>query len=165
MAPVAWERGLADVAASLRAADVGGLDRLVVNADGTGSLFTSLRFPHLRAQDVYDLRQRAIVSLLREVFVSRTLGHKIVRQHLPLTTGAIDVQHGIDHLSQIDLSRSATMFCRGRYWGNELPLSVCEISGVGLSRAGVHAGTPGSWVKGMLESTPYSEAASRSLLR
>ena len=80
---------LAPIIPPFRASHFRRLDRLTVDASGTGSRRAPFLDAHLGTQAADDLGPRAVVPPLRKVVVDCTLGEQILRSHIPLTPGPI----------------------------------------------------------------------------
>ena len=89
---------LAPVVAPL-AADLGPLDRLAVDAAGARARARRPASPDLPPQGVHDRLPGAVVAPLAEVVVDGALGREVVRQHVPLAAGAVDVEDGVEDLA------------------------------------------------------------------
>ena len=112
--------------------DFSRLDGLAVDAAGAGVLVLSEGDPHRLAQGVEDLLPGAIVAPLGEVFVDGALGRQVVRQHVPLAAGAIDVEDRVDHFPEINLARPSHLG-DGDQRPDDFPLRVGQVAGVGLT--------------------------------
>jgi len=127
---------LAPVVAALRAADLGGLRRLAVDARGAGRRFATGFDADSRSQRVHHRLPHAIVAPLGEVVVDRALRQQVVRQHVPLAARAIEVQQSVHHFPHVGGSRTPAVNRPGS--GNQRlqdgPLFVSQIRGIGLPR-------------------------------
>src|SRR5215468_2606726 len=99
---------LAPIIPPLRAAHLGGLDRLTINAYGTGRGLASCRHTNPLAQDLDQLGPCPIVAPLHKVVVDGTLGQQIVRHHIPLAATTVEVQQGIHDFPHVDLPRASS---------------------------------------------------------
>ena len=97
---------LAAVIPALRAADLGGLDRLPLNTDRARRGLTSRGHARLFASRRDHLVPRAVVTPLGNVVIGRTLGEEIVGQHIPLTTTPMEIPHRVEDFPPIDLARA-----------------------------------------------------------
>ena len=91
------------VAAPLLAAG-GGVDRLAVDARGGAGVVGLLRRADLRAEQVVDRVQGAVVPPLVEVPPDGALGREVLGEVAPLAAGAEDVEDGIDDVPQVGLA-------------------------------------------------------------
>src|SRR5512135_3808847 len=88
---------LAPVVAPL-ASHLGPLDRLAVEAPGTGARLPAVRHPDLLPEGVPDPLPSAVVPPRGEVVVDRALGRQVMREHVPLAARAVEVEEGVEHL-------------------------------------------------------------------
>src|SRR5277367_2001207 len=122
---------LATVVADL-AADLGPFDRLGVDAGGTGGLLTTGLGADASSQRVEDGLPGAIAVPALEVIVGGSLGDEVVRQEVPLATGAALVEQGVDDLAQVDRPRSTTGFGGQQNGFDQGPLGVAQVGGIGF---------------------------------
>src|SRR5512143_1809114 len=134
---------LARIIASLPTT-LGALDRLAVDIRDPRRRLASLGHAQLLPQGVGDPLPGAIVAPLREVVPDGALGQQVVRQQLPLATGAGLVQEGVEHLPHVGLAWSPARL-GGRDQGlDDLPLLVGQVGLVGLAHRGA-GGYPRGW--------------------
>jgi len=116
--------------------DLGGLDRLAIDAPGTRAGLLPGGDPDLPAEGVEDLLPGPVVPPLGEVVVHRALGRQVVGQHVPLAAGAADVEDGIEHLPHVDRPWPPDLR-DGDQGLHDLPLFGGKVGGVGLTHRGI----------------------------
>jgi hypothetical protein len=126
---------LAALIASLATAHRRRLDRLAVDARGTGRGLPT-RVPAGRcAQGIQQRDPRTVVAPSRKVIVHGALGQQIVRKHLPLTPAPIQRQDRMHDFAQVHLTRASPVWGVGL--GNQrcqnCPLGVRQIRGIRLA--------------------------------
>ena len=115
---------------ALWATSLGGLDRLAIDARGTGGGLVSRCAARLFSPDLPYLGTRPISAPLRKVVIDYTLRQPIMRQPIPLTAAPMQGKHSVQDFPQVHgatvasapirLGRRDPRFHKG-------PLSVCEI--------------------------------------
>ncbi len=68
--------------------------------------------------------------------VDGALGRQVVRQHIPLAAGAVEVEDSVEHLTHVDLPGPAD-FVDGDQRLDDGPLLIGQVRGVGLTHRGV----------------------------
>src|SRR6516165_1125777 len=121
---------LATIVAAFSA--LGGLDRLAVDRGGAGRDLPVVLQPYFDAQSRQDLSPDGVTDPGAEIVVDGFPGRKLMRQHAPLTTRAIQIEQRVENLTQIGFARSPTRLGRRQQGFDELPLLVRKIGGVWL---------------------------------
>ena len=85
----------------------------------------------LRAEQVVDRVEGAVVPPLVEVAPDGALGREVLGQVTPLAAGAEDVEDGIDDVAQVGLAGPSAGI-DGHVRFDQAPLGVGEVAGVGL---------------------------------
>jgi site-specific DNA recombinase len=116
--------------------DLGGLDRLAVDAPGAGVGVTTLGHAELLPQGVEDLLPGAVGLPLGEVVIHRALGRQVVREHVPLAPRACEVEDRVEDLPHVDFPRPSYPV-DGDQRLDDRPLIVAQIGGVGLTHRGM----------------------------
>ena len=107
---------LAPIIPPLRASHFRRLDRLTVDAGGTGSRLAPFLDAYACAQEADDLGPRAVIPPLRKVVVDRALGEQIMRSHIPLTPGPILIQQRVEHSAHVHPARGTAVLGA---WGGQ----------------------------------------------
>jgi len=117
---------LAAILPPFRASYFRRLDRLTVEASGTGSRLAPFLAAYPGTQAADDLGPRAVVPPRRKVVVDRTLGEQILRSHLPLTPGPILIEPRVEHGPHVHRARGPAVLCawRGKHRLQNPPLFV-----------------------------------------
>ena len=124
---------------SLDPTDLGGLDRLAVQAGRRGLGVVLGRLADRPMQGVVDPLDGAVGSPLAEVAVDGPRRGEIVGQEIPGASGAEVIEDGVEDLSHVG-SAGPSAAGRGREQGPEdVPLGVGEVGVVG--GAGLGGGT------------------------
>src|SRR5215471_291235 len=129
-----------------RPAHLGALDRLAVNAGGTGGCFPACFLADLLAEPVHDFLPGAVFLPGNEVIPDGTLGCQIVRQIVPLAAGTGLIHQRVDHLTQVHLARSAAGLGRRKQFLDQIPLLVGQVRSIRLA----HGGRLLAWVPGSI---------------
>src|SRR5207245_2774464 len=128
---------LAAIIPALRAPDLGGLDRLTIDACGTGGRLAP-RFPtRAFAQGLDHLGPCPVVAPLGKVVIDRALGEQIMRQHVPLAPAPVEIENRIEDFPHVDLTRAPSAWVllgRRDQRFHDGPLLVREIRWIYLSR-------------------------------
>src|SRR6266852_1314940 len=134
LAPVDF---LAAIIPALGAPDLGGLDRLAIDARGTRGGLTP-RFPaRAFAQGLDHLGPCPVVAPLGKVVIDSAFGQQIMRQHVPLTPTPVEIENRIEDFPHVDLTRAPSAWVllgRRDHRFHDGPLLVCEIRRIYLSR-------------------------------
>ena len=67
-----------------------------------------------------------------EVVVDGALGRQVVREHVPLAAGTVEVEDGVDHFPHLDLPRPSHPVDRDQRL-DDGPLGVGQVGGIGLT--------------------------------
>src|SRR5438093_4704040 len=113
---------LAAIIPTFRAPNLGGLDRLAIDARGTRGGLTP-RF-HARAftQGLDHLGPCPVVAPLGKVLIGSALGQQIMRQHVPLAPAPVKIENRIKDFSHVDLTRAPSAWAPlGRQVGSSVP--------------------------------------------
>src|SRR5262249_51040478 len=93
---------LLDAIIAVRAAALGGLDRLAINDSGTGGRLSPRLLSHLFPQRRVEPFPDASIAPFSEVVVDRRPGWKLPRQETPLATTAQHVENTIQNAAEFD---------------------------------------------------------------
>jgi hypothetical protein len=127
LAPVDF---LAAIIPALGASHLGGLDRLTIDARGTGGGVAPCFHADLLAQGLDHLGPGPVVAPLGKVVIHGTLGQQIVRQHIPLAAASVQVEQCIEDFPHIHLTRAPSswvLLARRDQRFHDGPLLVCQI--------------------------------------
>src|SRR3989441_7201103 len=122
---------------ALRAPDLGGLDRLAIDAHGTGGGLAPRFHARAFAHGLDHLGPCPVVAPLGKVVIDSALGQQIMRQHVPLAAAPVQIENRVEDFPHVDLTRApSTWTLRGRrnQRFHDCPLLVCKIRGILLSR-------------------------------
>src|SRR5208337_1291322 len=133
---------LASVVTPFLAANLGGLHRLALDTHRIGSSLAAFLGTNLDTKRIDELGPSAVVAPLREVFVHSTLGKQVMREHVPLATGAIEVLDRVDDLPHIDDTRPTAVLARWNQRLQDGPLCVGQVGRIGFAYWRVHVQTP-----------------------
>src|SRR6266446_10803533 len=128
---------LAAIIPALRASHLGGLDRLAIDARGTGRGLASGVHTNPLAQGLDQLAPCPIVAPLRKVVIDSALGQQIVRQPIPLAATSIQVEQCIEDFPHVHLTRapsSRVPLGRWDHRSHDGPLLIRHIRYISLSR-------------------------------
>jgi hypothetical protein len=103
--------------------------RLAVDAPGTRAGLPAGGDPDPTPQGVVDPLLGAVVPPLGEVVVDGALGRQVVRQHVPLAAGAVEIEQGVEHLPHV-VSPGPADLLDGDQRLDDRPLLVAEVGGV-----------------------------------
>ena len=84
--------------------------------------------PHPGPQGIYDDPPGPVIAPASEVEIHVALGRQVVRQHVPLATGAIEVEDGVEDLAHVVDARPADIG-GGDQELDDGPLRVGEVGG------------------------------------
>src|SRR5712692_7516610 len=127
LAPVDF---FAAIIPALRAAHLGGLDRLTVDAGSTGGRLAPGCHTNPLAQGLDQLRPCPIVTPLGKIVIDGALGQQIMRQHIPLAATSVEVEQGIQDFPHVDLPRAPSSWVLFGGWdhrSHDCPLLVRQI--------------------------------------
>src|SRR4051794_35587553 len=85
------------------------LDRLAIDAAGRRGRPTPCCHAHLLTQGPHDSSPSAVALPSLEVVVHGLPGREVPRQHPPGAAGPVEVEEGIDYLTQVGLARSTVL--------------------------------------------------------
>jgi hypothetical protein len=128
---------LAAVIPTLKPPDLGGLERLTLDAERARRGLTAGGHTRLFASRRDPLAPSAVVTPLGKVIIGSTVGEQIVRQPIPLTPTAMEIPNGVEDFAQVDLAWAPSSLAwlgrrkQGFYAG---PLLVRQIRWIFLSR-------------------------------
>src|SRR5262245_7749099 len=131
-----------------RAAHLGGLDALGVDANGAGGRLPARLGADLAAQGVEDLLPGAVLAPGDEVVPHRALGQQVVRQVVPLAARPRLVEQRVDHLAHLHRPRPTAPPRRRDQWLDQCPLLVGHIGAIPLP----HCRNPAAWPPGVTPS-------------
>src|SRR2546421_4965188 len=94
---------------------------------------TSREYAEVTAQDIVDPFPGTIFSPAPKIMIDNAPGRHIVGHMPPRTAGAQDIQDRIDNFPLGILLRSATGLSGRNQWCENLPFTIIEIGGIGLS--------------------------------
>jgi group II intron reverse transcriptase/maturase len=115
---------------TLRATNLGGLDRLAIDARGTWGGLVSRGDAGLFSQYLHYCGPGPIITPLGKIVIHRALGQQIMRQHIPLTATPMQVKNSVQDFSHVYGARAPSALVRlGRrdHRFQDGPLRVCEI--------------------------------------
>lgn len=118
----------------------GGFHCLTIDTRGAwrGLVRRGVLLADLLTQRGHHVLPRPGVSPLGKILVGGAFGQQVVRQHVPLAAGAVEVQDGVDDFPHINVTRSPP---RLRGWNQRLqdsPLLIRQVRLVGFARWGSH---------------------------
>src|SRR5258707_7025065 len=116
-----------------RAAHLGGLDGLAVDATRAGGVLTAGGLANPGPQGIDDLLPGAVLVPGDEVIPGRPLGNEVVGQVVPLAAGARLVEQGVDHLPQVHDARAAARLGRRQQGLDQFPLGVRQVRTIRLA--------------------------------
>src|ERR1700682_5835786 len=125
-----------------RAAHLGALDRLRVDAGGAGGCLSACFLADMLPERVNDVLPGAVFLPGNEVIPDGTLGSQIVGQIVPLTASTGLIHQRVDHLTQVHLARSAARLGRRKQILDQIPLLVRQVRSIRLA----HGGRLPAWV-------------------
>src|SRR5262249_16519501 len=109
------------------AACFGGLDALAINDRYVWFWLSFECRTHFLTEQIVDVHPGAIVDPLLKIVPNGAFGRKLFGQIAPLTTSAILVEQGIEHLADIDSARAARASALRQAWGKFGPVSIGYI--------------------------------------
>src|SRR2546425_6505013 len=121
---------LAAIIAALGAPHFGGLDRLAIDACGTGGRLVSRFHAGSFAQGLDHLGPCPVVAPLGKGVIDGTFGQQIVRQHIPLAATSVQVEQCIQDFPQVYLPRAPSLCVLLGGWDHRFhnrPLLVRQI--------------------------------------
>ena len=129
--PLAAHEPLGAVIA-VRAADLGRLDRLAVDAAGRRGRLAPGPPADLRAQGVVDRPPGAIARPSGEIVVDGPPGREVAREGPPRAAVPVAVEDRVDHLAEVGLAGPA-VDPGGREVGfDDAPSGVGQVAGIGF---------------------------------
>jgi len=130
LAPVDF---LATILPALGASHLGGLDRLALDARGTGGGLAPRFHAGPFAQRLDQLCPCPVVAPLGKGVIHGALGEQIVRQHIPLAAAAVQVEQRIEDFAHVHLTRAPASCVLLGGWDHRSqyrPLLVRQIRGI-----------------------------------
>ncbi len=127
---------LAAILPTLGAPDLGGLDRLAIDARGTGGGLAPRCHTNSFAQGLDHLGPCPIVAPLGKGVIDGAFGESIVRQHIPLAAAPVEREQRIEDFPHVHLARAPSSFPLLGRWdhrSHHRPLLVREIRRILLS--------------------------------
>src|SRR5947208_923970 len=91
---------------------LGGLDRLAINARGTGGGLAPRCHTRAFAQGLDYFGPCPVVAPLGKVVIDRALGQHIMRQHVPLAPAPVEIENRIEDFRHVDLTRASSARAR-----------------------------------------------------
>jgi len=128
---------LAPILPALRAPNLGGLDRLALDARGARGRLAPRCHADTFTQGLHNLGPGPVVAPLSKVVIDRALGQQIMRQQVPWTPAPVQIKNGVEDFPHVDRTRVPAAWARlGRrdQWFHDGPLFVREIRGRLLSQ-------------------------------
>src|SRR5437870_9835915 len=128
--PLASFDVLAPIIAALGAPHFGGLDRLAIDACGTGGMLAPRFHAGSFAQGLHHLGPCLVVAPLGKVVIDGTCGQQIMRQHIPLAATSVQVEQCIQDFPQVYLPRAPSLCVLLGGWDHRFhnrPLLVRQI--------------------------------------
>ena len=135
--PLASFDFLAPIIPARGASHLGGLDRLPLDAGGTGCGLAPRCHAGTCTQGLHHLGPRPVVAPLGKVVRGGALGQSIVREHIPLTAAPIQGENCIEHFPHVHRARVPSSLVLLGGWDQRFhdgPLLVRQIRGIFLSR-------------------------------
>src|SRR5215472_2635805 len=109
--PLAPFHFLAAIIPALGAPHLGGLDRLAIDACGTGGRLTPRVPARTFAQGLDHLGPCPITAPLGKVVIDSAFGQQIMRQHVPLAPAPVEIENRIEDFPHVDLPRAPPRRC------------------------------------------------------
>src|SRR4051812_50044088 len=114
------------------AADLGGLDRLAVDAPSRGGGVPARLAADLGSEGVVEGRPGAVVTPADEVVVDGPPGREVVGQGPPGAAVAVAVEDGVDDLAEAVLAWPTEGLGPGEQGLEDRPLGVGQVARIGL---------------------------------
>src|SRR5262245_9191672 len=128
---------LAAILPALGASHLGGLDRLALDARGTGGGLAPCGHTGAFAQGLDHLGPGPVVAPLRKGVIDGARGQPIMREHVPLAPAPVQRKKRVEDFPHVDRTRvpaAGALLGRRDQRCHDGPLVVCEIGGILLSR-------------------------------
>ena len=109
-----------------------GFDALAVNDTRAGGGLLADTASHLLTQLVVDVLPGAIEAPTPVVVMCRAPRRELVGQMPPRTAGTHEIEDTVDDLTHFDRAWPAAGVGGGDQWGDERPLRIGQVRGVGL---------------------------------